>query len=153
MFVHNHDKNHGKLDPRACKCIFLGCASTQKGYKCFDTVSKNMFVTMDVSFFETKSFFESHLQGEKKQEDSTFPNFHNFGFQNLNVQDFDSIQKLNFPDLLQQKKSDLLQQESRLDSLNLNLFQDDFIQIEQISKLILIQTEAISNSKQTNAET
>lgn len=22
VFVHNHDKNHGKLDPRARKCLF-----------------------------------------------------------------------------------------------------------------------------------
>jgi hypothetical protein len=58
-FVHNH--NYGKLEPRARKCVFVGYSPTQKGYKCFDPISKKNFVTMDVTFFETKKFFGSHL--------------------------------------------------------------------------------------------
>jgi hypothetical protein len=62
-FVHEH-KNVGKLEPRAIKCVFVGYSPTQKGYKCFDPKNKKMFVTMDVTFFENKPFFDdTHLQG------------------------------------------------------------------------------------------
>ena len=63
VFVHNHEHGQGKLNPRARKCIFVGYTTTQKGYKCFDPISKKMFITMDETFFEDKPFFENHLQG------------------------------------------------------------------------------------------
>ena len=69
-FVHEH-KNVGKLEPRAIKCVFVGYSPTQKGYKCFDPKNKKMFVTMDVTFFENKPFFDdTHLQGGEINEDS-----------------------------------------------------------------------------------
>ena len=50
-FVHTHSHNHGKLDHKARKCVFVGYSSTQKGYKCFDPVSRKLFVSMDVTLF------------------------------------------------------------------------------------------------------
>lgn len=41
-----------KLDARAKKCIFLGCASNTKGYKVYDLASKELFVSRDVVFYE-----------------------------------------------------------------------------------------------------
>ena len=88
VFIRNTNTSRGKLDPRAKKCVFVGFAPTKKGYKCYDPISKKLFVTMDVSFFENTPYFHPHLQGERGKEDSVDDdgNFFHDGFfkQNLN---------------------------------------------------------------------
>lgn len=54
---------------------FVGYPSNQKGYKCFDPISKKFFVSMDVKFFEGKCYQpDPHLQGESRVEDSNATN-------------------------------------------------------------------------------
>ena len=100
---------------------------------------------MDVSFFKTKYFFGSHLQGEKKQDLL----FQESDFSDLVSQDSDLLKKsdsviqnseivkksdsvsyenLNFkkPNQLQSQESCIPQQD-----LNSNIFCDEFIQTEQ----------------------
>lgn len=50
-FVHNHEHDRGKLDPRARKYIIVGYAPTQKGYKCFDPISKKKFYNHGYNIF------------------------------------------------------------------------------------------------------
>ncbi|RDX88942.1 hypothetical protein CR513_29398, partial [Mucuna pruriens] len=64
-FVHSHNPHRGKLDPKAVKCVFIGYPSNKKGFKCYHPPSHRFFVSMDVTFYETQSFFVGPtLQGE-----------------------------------------------------------------------------------------
>lgn len=45
-FVHIHPHHQSKLDPRTIKCILIGYAPTQKGYKCFDPISKKHLLAL-----------------------------------------------------------------------------------------------------------
>ncbi|BBH01411.1 hypothetical protein Prudu_011666 [Prunus dulcis] len=72
-FVHLHPhQRHNKLEPRAIRCVFLGYATTQKGYRCYHPSSKKMFITQDVIFHENEMFFgspTSSLQGEYRSSE------------------------------------------------------------------------------------
>ena len=57
-----------KLDLRAIRCMFVGYADLQKGYRCYNTNVKKMYVTRDVQFHENIPFFspsECSLQGRQ----------------------------------------------------------------------------------------
>ena len=63
-FVHIHNHNRGKLDPRALKCVFVGCSSTQKGYKCYHPSTRKLYVSIAITFVENEPYFSTHyLQG------------------------------------------------------------------------------------------
>nr|GMD40836.1 Retrovirus-related Pol polyprotein from transposon TNT 1-94 [Ipomoea batatas] len=53
-----------KLDARAKKCVFLGCATATKGYKVYDIVSKELFLSRDVIFYENIFSFQQDTRQE-----------------------------------------------------------------------------------------
>ena len=78
FFMHVHNPNKGKLDPRVIKCIFVGYSSTQKGYKCYHPPLKFFFVS-DGCYLQQEwvLFFRSLFLGENiikedKDQDSHF---------------------------------------------------------------------------------
>lgn len=58
-FVHSHSIGQSKLSSWAHKCVFIGYSPTQKGYKCYSPILKRVFVSKDVSFFESGPYFTS----------------------------------------------------------------------------------------------
>ncbi|CAN1319890.1 Retrovirus-related Pol polyprotein from transposon RE1, partial [Linum perenne] len=65
-FVLTPPQFRSKLDPRSEKCIFVGYSPTQKGYKCFNPITKRLFVSMNVVFWENQPFYPKiSLQGER----------------------------------------------------------------------------------------
>ncbi|KAK3035841.1 hypothetical protein RJ639_032978 [Escallonia herrerae] len=72
-FVHLHKHQRNKLSPRALRCVFVGYAAHQKGYRCYHPPTHKMFITLDVAFHEDLMYFstESELQGEHQKEIQT----------------------------------------------------------------------------------
>ena len=55
-FVLLQPHEHNKLEPRSRLCCFLGYDETQKGYRCYDPVSHRLRVSINVVFWEHRSF-------------------------------------------------------------------------------------------------
>uniref|UniRef100_A0A2N9E1A2 Uncharacterized protein n=1 Tax=Fagus sylvatica TaxID=28930 RepID=A0A2N9E1A2_FAGSY len=71
LHLYNHQRN--KLTPQVLRCVFLGYAAYQKGYRCYHPPTQRMFVTLDVVFHEDSMYFSSkpELQGEYQEEVQT----------------------------------------------------------------------------------
>jgi len=51
-FASTLECNRTKLDPRARKCVFLGFKTGIKGYVLLDTLSREIFISRNVIFYE-----------------------------------------------------------------------------------------------------
>ena len=72
-YVHVYSHQRSKLDACALRCVFIGYANNQKGYKCYHPLSLKTYITMDVTFHEEVAYLvkpssDSTLQGERGSE-------------------------------------------------------------------------------------
>ena len=58
-YVHVPKEKRRKLDAKAEKCILVGYSDEQKGYKCYNTRTKQARVSRDVVFDESASWYLS----------------------------------------------------------------------------------------------
>ena len=55
-FLQDHERN--KLQSRSRLCCFLGYGIGQKGYRCYDPISKGLRLSRHVVFWEHKMFYQ-----------------------------------------------------------------------------------------------
>lgn len=61
-FVHPHKNQRTKLDPCVVRCVFLGYGTNKKGYHCYDPATKYIYITIDVTFVQSKTFYSSSVR-------------------------------------------------------------------------------------------
>ena len=76
-FVHLHKNKRTKLDPCAVRCLFLGYGLHKKGFRSYDPTTNRTYITMDVTFLESETFYpspvpNSSLQGETQVEETNW---------------------------------------------------------------------------------
>jgi len=62
VFVHILKANRTKFDPCVEKCVFIGYATHQKGYRCYNPITHRVYVTMNCDFLESEYFFVANLK-------------------------------------------------------------------------------------------
>ncbi|MCO5603657.1 hypothetical protein L7F22_057808 [Adiantum nelumboides] len=56
-YVHVSNELRTKLDPKVEKCVFIGYSVEQKGYKCYNFVTRQVRVSRDVVFDEMATWY------------------------------------------------------------------------------------------------
>ena len=63
-YVHILGPGSDKLDPRFIKCVFLGYSRTQKGYRCYSPTLWRRFISADVTYDESQSYFSPSITSD-----------------------------------------------------------------------------------------
>ena len=56
-YIHINNMGTDKLFAKAVKGVFVGYSSTLKGYRCYDPLSRKIFVTRDEFFYENTFYY------------------------------------------------------------------------------------------------
>ena len=63
-YVHILGLGSDKLDPRSIKCVFLGHSRTQKGYRCYSPTLRCHFISANITFDESQSYFSPSVASD-----------------------------------------------------------------------------------------
>ena len=63
-YVHILGPRSDKLDPRSIKCVFLRYSRTQKGYRYYSPTLRRRFISNDVTFDESQSYFPPSIASD-----------------------------------------------------------------------------------------
>ena len=63
-YVHILGPRSNKLDPRSIKHVFLRYSHTQKGYRCYSPTLRRHFISADVTFDESQSYFSPSVASD-----------------------------------------------------------------------------------------
>ncbi|XP_042051433.1 uncharacterized protein LOC121796705 [Salvia splendens] len=75
VYVHIPKHERTKLSPCATKCAFVGYGINQKGYRCFDPLTKKVITTMNCNFLETEFFYHTHLSSQGESDPGSSPDY------------------------------------------------------------------------------
>ncbi|MCO5559390.1 hypothetical protein L7F22_012989 [Adiantum nelumboides] len=57
-YVHVPKEARKKMEPKVVKCIFLGYPVEKKGYKCYDPMTRQVYVCRDIKFCEHEPWYK-----------------------------------------------------------------------------------------------
>lgn len=60
-YIHLHKNQRTKLDPCVVHCAFLSYATHKNGYRCYDPVTRCLYVSMNVTYLEHEFFFQKPI--------------------------------------------------------------------------------------------
>ena len=76
-FVHLPSHERNKLFAQSARCAFLGYATNQKGYLCYDPDINHIRISRNVVFFENQYFFQHQFDSGSQQTISILLDFSN----------------------------------------------------------------------------
>lgn len=75
VFPYLCDYSLNKLSPRSKPCIFLGCSSIYKGFRCFDLVASRTYITRHAQFDEFNFPFTNDCANPSNSSNLDFSEF------------------------------------------------------------------------------
>ena len=95
VYVHIPKHERTKLSPCATKCVFLGYGINQKGYRCYDPITRKVVTTMNCNFLETEFFYHTNFSSQGESESEKTFDYLSWFVPRSNLSNEDSTEKVS----------------------------------------------------------